>query len=554
MTSDANLFAQRYRLERGHDWVYAEETTIISVARSRPYESFLVNIVILHCHFERGGVSQVVENHVRALKNTRDIQQIFLASGGRTGGLSTETLAAVTTLSIDDFDYDMHVARAETIANRAASIKESLTRALYDQGLDRESTILHWHNHSLGKNSAAPAVIGFLAQAGWRLLLQIHDFAEDNRPGNYRQLISACSATDKADVDRYLYPLAAQIHYATLTQADQSALRQIGIPPERANWLPNSVAAPSKIRRSKKESLVKIRREMKLPDDARWTLYPVRGIRRKNVGEFLLLSRWTKPDCYSGITLRPATPIEERSYDRWCEIAINVAPRALFDAASHDSIQLADNLAAADRVLSTSVAEGFGMTYLEPWLSGREVIARRLHSVTDDFKESGIQLTKLYDQISIPGSASWIEESRCQYQSAFQTAWNEIPNKFRPSIFQASVESSSIDFAMLTPERQIETLSRMSRDAGFDNECQQLSASLVRDLISDADDQIIQQNASIVRDRYSIEQAGQSLKTVYGRLMESPIDLEIQAPLNAGVGLDTINAVRRFYPCRTEVL
>jgi hypothetical protein len=107
---------------------------------------------------------------------------------------------------------------------------------------------------------------------------------------------------------------------------------------------------------------------------------------------------------------------------------------------------------------------------------------------------------------------------------------------------------------MLTPERQIETLSRMSRDAGFDNECQQLSATLVRDLISDADDQIIQQNASIVRDRYSIEQAGQSLKTVYGRLMESPIDREIQAPLNAGVGLDTINAVRPFYPCRTEVL
>ena len=42
MTSDANLFAQRYRLERGHDWVYAEENGFVL----EPNVKVPVNIVL----------------------------------------------------------------------------------------------------------------------------------------------------------------------------------------------------------------------------------------------------------------------------------------------------------------------------------------------------------------------------------------------------------------------------------------------------------------------------------------------------------------------------
>lgn len=215
-----------------------DRTTIVPVAFARSLRKFVVNIVILHCHFERGGVCQVVENHVDALKNAAEVQRILLVSGGRTRGLSRETLSAVTMLQVADFDYDALGAVPDTVpgtlANRAERITASLTQALLNQGLNRESTILHWHNHGLGKNSAAPAVIRSLAEAGWRLLLQIHDFAEDNRPQNYRQLISTCGAKCKADIDSYLYPVASHIHYATLTRADQSAVLRIGVPNDHA--------------------------------------------------------------------------------------------------------------------------------------------------------------------------------------------------------------------------------------------------------------------------------------------------------------------------------
>jgi hypothetical protein len=518
-----------------------------------PQLKFSVNIVILHCHFERGGVSQVVENHVRALKNIGDIQRIFLASGDRIGGLSAETLAAVTTVTVNDFDYDSQMYSAEALANRAASIAENLSKALLSQGVDRESTVLHWHNHSLGKNSAAPAVIRLLAQTGWRLLLQIHDFAEDNRPGNYQHLISASGAKDKTDIDRYLYPVASQIHYATLTRADQSAVLQIGIPTARAHWLPNSVAAPSEDRSSQAESLLKIRSALGLPSDARWYLYPVRGIRRKNVGEFLLLSRWTDPSCYSGLTLRPATPIEERSYDRWRKLAEDVAPRAIFDAA-REGIPFADNVAAADAILSTSVAEGFGMTFLEPWLSGREVIARRLQTVTDDFEESGIRIDKLYDQIPVPGDKQWLLECQTQYSEALNAAWEKIPTEFRPQESKIDGHLTEIDFALLTTDRQTEVLRRISQDPGFEAELQDRSSSLIMNLRSGPDRHRIKHNESIVRDRYSTEHAAITLRQIYQMIAAAPIDNRIDAPAGAGSGVDTINDVRPFYPCRTELI
>jgi len=535
-----------------------------------PFAILLVNIVILHCHFERGGVTQVVENHIRALRDSDQVEQIVLVGGGRFGGLSAETIAAVTTLAVDDFDYDKRTPDADSLPGRAATITARLQRALSNLGLTNDNSVLHWHNHSLGKNTASPEIIRLLARAGWRLLLQIHDFAEDNRPINYQDLITASGATDKAEIDRFLYPVASQIHYATLTRADELAIREIGTPADRTHWLPNSVVAPNVGPRIeadphfeadphlREDALGRIIDAMGLPSDARWCLYPVRGIRRKNVGEFLLLSRWTAPDIYSGLTLRPTTPVELRSYDRWRQLAKEVAPRAVFDAAHHDSVSYFDNLIASEFVISTSVAEGFGMTFLEPWLSRREVIARRLPTVADDFAASGVILNKLYDEIPIAGDADWIQICRQEYDASLADAWKEVPAEFRPQVTGLAGDPKQIDFAKLTPRRQIEVLRRMSVDRGFEADVQHQSGPLVQQLknvtSSKVDNRIVETNVAVIRNEYSIEKSGASLLAIYQRLANASIDNEIRPPQCAGVGVDTINRARPFFPCRTEVL
>ena len=57
-----------------------------------------------------------------------------------------------------------------------------------------DQTLLQLHNHALGKNIGWTSFVPQLAQAGYRTLLQIHDFAEDFRPGNYQALLSGLAS------------------------------------------------------------------------------------------------------------------------------------------------------------------------------------------------------------------------------------------------------------------------------------------------------------------------------------------------------------------------
>ncbi len=432
---------------------------------------------------------------------------------------------------------------------------QNLQSELENRGITKDNTVLHWHNHSLGKNTAAPAAIRSLAESGWRILLQIHDFAEDNRPDNYRRLIQATGATSKLEIDQYLYPVGSQIHYATLTRADAGVLCEVGIPEPRAHCLPNSVVLPFGEQPCQDESLAKVRRSIGLPNDARWCLYPVRGIRRKNVGEFVMLSRWIRPDQFAGLTLCPTTPVEKRSYERWREIAAEVAPKAVFDAGQHPDVTFADNVSAADFIMSTSVAEGFGMAFLEPWLAHREVIARRLPTVTDDFETSGVKLPKLYDQILIPGDAAWIRDCVAESSAAIRQAWSDLPDQFQPSLDSRARDCDQrIDFARLTTNRQIEVLRLAAADPGFESEVRECSRDLVGHLTSQPDDALVQHNAAVVGREYSPERSGRRLIAIYKELLASSCDVEIESPLHAGIAVDLISRTRPFFPCRTEVI
>ena len=489
---------------------------------------------------------------MRWLRDCKQIDQILLVSGARAEGLSEETLRSVRWIPVAEFDYDRADDASESLADRSSRIAMRLEASIREAGLSKDDSILHWHNHSLGKNTAAPSSIRRLAKAGWRLLLQIHDFAEDNRPENYQRLIEVSGAADKSELDRYLYPVSNHIHYATLSRSDASVLTRLGI--LSTYCLPNSVALSQSEQPAKEHALAKVCQAMQLPPNARWSLYPVRGIRRKNVGELLLISRWLREDHFAGITLAPTTPVERRSYERWRTVASEFAPQAIFDAGHHADVSFTDNIAAADSIVSTSVAEGFGMAFLEPWLAQREVIARRLPTVTNDFEACGVMLPKLYDQIPIPGDPTWIRACRDETKTAMAAAWATVPTKFRPNLEVDAADSTCIDFARLTPQRQVEILVRSKADAGFESAVKSLSADLVRQLSAESDPHLVADNARVIGDHYSIASTGAKLLQIYDTLQKTPTDGPIDGPGQAGIGVDLINRTRPFFPCRTEVM
>ena len=54
--------------------------------------------------------------------------------------------------------------------------------------------------------------------------------------------------------------------------------------------------------------------------------------------------------------------------------------------------------------VSTSVLEGFGFVFIEPWSAGQCVIGRNIPSVTMDFKKAGLSLDHMYSVLLVNGS------------------------------------------------------------------------------------------------------------------------------------------------------
>ncbi|MEM9702618.1 MAG: hypothetical protein AAF907_09255, partial [Planctomycetota bacterium] len=197
-------------------------------------------VAVAHYHLNRGGVTRVVANHLLALRSGQIAPpSAVLLTGGRAEawGDAERTLqeegVSAPRPTVAGLDYDE--------LNPAGSddphgLADRFETALADHRADRDATVLHIHNHALGKNVALPGAVALLAERGWTLLLQLHDFAEEFRPANYLRLTKALG--ERAN----LYPQAPQIHYAVLNGRDRRVLRGLGVPEERLHVLPNPVA------------------------------------------------------------------------------------------------------------------------------------------------------------------------------------------------------------------------------------------------------------------------------------------------------------------------
>ncbi|GHT82578.1 hypothetical protein FACS1894137_01740 [Spirochaetia bacterium] len=232
----------------------------------------------------------------------------------------------------------------------------------------READILHVHNPLLRKNSALIPALHILQNRQARLLLQNHDFAEDFRPDVYARSEE--------------YP--ANCHYAVINSRDYSFLHRAGLKSEGLHLLPNEVhplnAAPDRVRNR--------------------YLYPVRALQRKNIGEALLLSLFIPQGRTVAITLPPTTDRDIRIYQGWMDFARELRLPVEFELGMGASLE--DIYGSALGIITTSVKEGFGFSYLEPWTAGRTVMGRRIHYVCRDFENAGVRFDSFYSSLDIP--------------------------------------------------------------------------------------------------------------------------------------------------------
>lgn len=478
-----------------------------------------MRIVITHFHLQTGGVTRVIEHACQALQDS----QLLVLTGEAPASLPLASVQVVPALAYEE--------RRTPLDGRA--LGRELERAARDH-FGTAPDLWHVHNHSLGKNLALPDALHYLAEQGHRLLLQLHDFAEDGRPALYARLLQAVGQGDPARLSGRLYPQAPQIHYAVLNARDRGFLAATGVPEDRLHLLPNAV------------SLGKVPSAASHPfGNRRLWLYPTRAIRRKNLGELLLWAVLGSERDQFAATQAPQNPAERPIYLRWRALAEALRLPLAFELGEQVE-DFAGLLRSAHALMSTSIAEGFGLAFLEPWLVGRPLAGRDLPEITADFKANGLQLDHLYAQL--PVSLTWLDVPRLRQalETAFQNRMHAYGRQAEPAQLEALwagiQQAGWIDFGRLdeTAQERVIRLLRADPDA---------RRQLKGQLGSLPDEATVAKNRALVIREYALPRYGQRLRRIYERLLASPV--EALSPGNGEALLNAFLDPARFSLLRT---
>ena len=193
-----------------------------------------------------------------------------------------------------------------------------------------------------------------------------------------------------------LYPDLPGYHFAVLNSCDYKRVLENGVTPDRVHLLQNPVSIAS---RRKYEMKADIVARLGLDPEKKIITYPIRAIRRKNIGECILLAVLFEGTCQFNITQAPRNPAELPAYMRWKNFCEENKIQVKFETGvivNHE-----DLIGISDFCITTSIREGFGMVYLEPWLAGTPVSGRDIPCITDDLRKYKLEFPRLYDRIEV---------------------------------------------------------------------------------------------------------------------------------------------------------
>lgn len=313
--------------------------------------------LFIHYHHRPGGVTRVLQEQAAEFFQ-RGIPFVTLSASP-----SSSVMGAHREIPLLDYAND--------ITGHEEELKQSIDTAV--RNLPRPH-IWHFHNPTLGCHPAMATIVNDLALANERLILHIHDFAEDARPENLQRLQKGPP----------WLPCGERIHYVVLTKRDHDILCHAGLPEENITILGNPVT-PHPL-------LVSAR-------DKPTVLYPTRAITRKNIGEMLLLAAIAPAGTSFATTLSPAASRYQDEYQHWQHTAQELDLPVSWAIAETQPLPREELIAQSTHLLSTSTQEGFGMAFLESIAWQRPLIGRAIPHIQENLARHGIHHPYLYEGI-----------------------------------------------------------------------------------------------------------------------------------------------------------
>ena len=352
-----------------------------------------------------------------------------------------------------------------------------------------------------------------------------------------------------------LYPVAENVVFGVINRRDGTILEQAGIEPTRIQYIPNPVAVMEGLPHQA-TAREKLKQLGGVDPDVPFLVYPVRGIRRKNVGEFILLTMLAKDPIQVALTLAPLNEAETTAYDRWYALAEELRLPVFLELGDKDSITFADIMAAADQILTTSVAEGFGMAFLEGLAIGKPLVGRNLNEITADFVECGVTFPGLYSAMRVPVQRVSLLDYRDCLLKILKPFYRDYDLPLREEsvdkLIQEVIDRGWIDFGRLPTQLQINFVRAVFGDAEVRHDFQQLNRDCSERLSSPKIDEAeAESNAACVAKSFSLKGVGLGLLDIYQRLMKGGFEsaLTAQPPREL---VSSFLSLEKTFPIRFE--
>jgi glycosyltransferase involved in cell wall biosynthesis len=406
-------------------------------------------------------------------------------------------LGPIPAAFVEGLRYDrLRVSGGASNGNDGESLAGAVLRAM-EAHWGGEADIVHVHNPLIQKNASLLPALKILQRRGIRLFLQNHDLAEDFRPDVYSP--------------REEYP--EDCHYGVINSRDYSFLRDSGLGGGGLHLIPNEVfpiqAAP-------------------VPKRSRY-LYPVRVIRRKNIGETLFLSLFIPRQTTVAITLPPTTDKDGPMYRRWMRCAAELALPMEFELGRQG--RFSEIVGSARCVITTSVKEGFGFSFLEPWTAGRAVTGRRIDYVCRDFEEAGVRFDSLYPGIAIP-AAHFPPETLYQKMEntltrTYRAFGMEVPEGILQKMREEALSAETVDFGRLDEESQEGIIRAVVSDRAVRRDIRAVNPFLEAFEEGRIDESHIEHNREKILSAYGRERIGGILRSIYGKIAQNRVTQKI---------------------------
>lgn len=442
-----------------------------------------MRIALAHYHLKTGGVTTVLRQQIEAIKNDCEILVL-------TGELPDSPFPA----DIKHIPGLAYYGRSSKKAFNPKKVAESIIKAIHSKWKDG-CDILHVHNPLLAKNKIFLKILHELREREIRLFLQIHDFAEDGRPLSY------------FDEDEYV----PDCHYGVINSRDYNILLKAGLKKEGLHKIFNTIK-PFEFKK-------------KAVETKKIALYPIRAIRRKNIGEAILLSLFFKNHVALFITQPPNSPIDIISYKGWKRFVEENRLDVVFEAGlKYDFEKL---VLAARFLITTSITEGFGFSFLEPWTAKKILYGRKLPDICYDFEQNGIKLDHLYTKLLVP--VKWIDKKDLyeRWRASVLKAWSlfnyKIDNKNIEKGFSAITKNNNIDFGLLNESFQKQIIACILSDKKNANMLRSLNPYLSHIGEIKNQDALIQNNMKAVLSNYNNTVYKKKLFEIYSKVCKNPV-------------------------------